>query len=54
MGAREQFGGRLLVGIKAGTRRIFKRKYQKQRRREEKRNPEDAPIKRAWYKGYYD
>lgn len=54
MGAREQFGGRLMVRMNAGVRRYLKRFYAKQRRREEKRDPENAPTKRAWYKGYYD
>jgi hypothetical protein len=49
-----QLGGRLLCGIKAGTRRLFKRFYAKQRRREEKRDPENAPTKRANYRGWYD
>jgi hypothetical protein len=52
MSAREQFGGRLRVGIKAGTRRLLKRAWSKSRRQEEKKS--DDPPRRPRYAGWYD
>ncbi len=51
---REQFGGRLVVRMNAGVRRQLKRQYAKWRRRQARRQPEDAPTKRAVYSGWYD
>lgn len=53
-GAREQMGGRLCCGLKPGTRRLFKRLWSKFRRRQERRDLEGAPTKRAGYKGWFD
>jgi hypothetical protein len=47
----EQCGGRLWIGLKAGTRRLWKRWSSKARRRLERRDPEDAPRQdrhRGW------
>ena len=49
----EQFGGRLCIGIKAGTRRLWKRWASKARRRTEKFDLEGAP-RRNFYRGWAD
>jgi hypothetical protein len=49
----EQFGGRLFVGLKPGTRRLWKRWSSKARRRLERELGEDAPRVRR-FSGWAD
>lgn len=50
---KEQFGGRLWIALRPGTRRWLKRMYWKRVRRLERHDVENAPIRRQ-YRGWYD
>jgi len=51
--SKEQFGGRLWVSLRAGTRRWLKRHYWKWIRQKERRDPENAPTRKP-FRGWYD